>query len=195
MFILPVVIVVGLTVLQFIFIHMGYQRVQTAAIEGACVAAEGGSLEEIEDVVGLALGYMASGPGAGHVIDDELEGFEVIRQVIDGDDDDEVSIGDTVEISVRIPMKRVSTNYLGLFGGSVDQLHIRSVVKKRIVGPRGICDDDDDADDDDDGGADDDDGGGFDNDVDDDDGTSGDDDDDGTSGVPGDNDEEEPGGD
>lgn len=132
LFVLPILMITGLVVLQFILIHTAYQRVQTAAIEGACISANGGTMAQTEDVVGLGLGYLASGPGAGHVINADLEGFEMVRQFIDTNGNGTVNVGDTVEVSVRIPMKRVSTNYLGLLGGAVDLLHLRSVVKKRI---------------------------------------------------------------
>ncbi len=88
LFVLPVLIGVSLIILQFILIHAAYQRVQTAAIEGACLAAEGASMDDIEDAVGLALGYLAVGPGHAHIANaNEVVGFEVQRQFVDADGD------------------------------------------------------------------------------------------------------------
>lgn len=120
-FILPILVYVCLVVIQFMAIYAAYQRVQMAAIEGATIAAEGGSMNNVEDAVGLALGYVASG------------GFETTRQYVDEDGNSAVQAKtDHVVVGVRIPMNRVSTNYLGLLGGSVDQLQIRSVVKQKL---------------------------------------------------------------
>lgn len=119
--ILPILVYVCLVVIQFMAIYAAYQRVQMAAIEGATIAAEGGSMNNVEDAVGLALGYVASG------------GFETTRQYVDEDGNSAVQAKtDHVVVGVRIPMNRVSTNYLGLLGGSVDQLQIRSVVKQKL---------------------------------------------------------------
>lgn len=120
-FVLPILVYVCLVVIQFMAIYAAYQRVQMAAIEGATIAAEGGSMNNVEDAVGLALGYVASG------------GFETTRQYVDEDGNLAVQAKtDHVVVGVRIPMNRVSTNYLGLLGGSVDQLQIRSVVKQKL---------------------------------------------------------------
>lgn len=120
-FVLPILIYVALVVMQFIAIYAAYQRVQTAAIEGANIASEGGSMDNVEDVIGLALGHLASG------------GFEATRQYVDEDGDTAVeAMTDHVVVGVRIPMNRVITNYLGLLGGSVDQLQVRSVVKEKL---------------------------------------------------------------
>ena len=121
LFVLPILIYVALIVMQFMAIYSAYQRVQNAAIEGAIVAAQGGTMDEVEDAVGLALGYLASG------------GFEVTRQYVDTDGDTLIeAITDHVVVGVRIPMNRVITNYLGLLGGDVDTLQIRSVVKQTL---------------------------------------------------------------
>ena len=85
-------------------------------------------MDEVEDAVGLALGYLAGG------------GFELTRQYVDADSNTLIEpVTDYVVVGVRIPMDRASTNYLGLLGGAVDQLQIRSVIsgtmKTAIPGP------------------------------------------------------------
>jgi len=122
LFVLPVILSVGLVSVQLILIHTAYQRVQSAAIEGACVAAAGGDMDEIEDAVGLSLGYLA---GAG---------FELTREYVTAvTSPTGIPIGDRVAIGVRIPMGNVTTNYLGLLGGSVNDLHVRSVAIKTLT--------------------------------------------------------------
>lgn len=131
-FIFPLFLAVGLVVYQFLLIHAAYTRVQLAAIEGAHIAASGGTISQVEDAVGLALGYLAVGPGAAHISQsNEVVGFELIRQFVDTDGNGTIDpCVDFVVVGVRIPMNRVSTNYLGLLcGGSVDGLQLRSVVK------------------------------------------------------------------
>lgn len=121
MFVLPILVFVALVLMQFIAIYAAYQRVQTAAIEGAWIASGGGVMDDVEDAVGLALGHLASG------------GFEVSRQYINSGGDPSIEAKeDHVVVGVRIPMNRVITNYLGLLGGNVDQLQIRSVVKMKL---------------------------------------------------------------
>jgi hypothetical protein len=121
MFVLPILIYVALIIVQFMAIFAAYQRVQTAAIEGSSIAAQGGTMDEVEDAVGLALGYLAGG------------GFEVTRQYVDADSDTMIeATDDHVVVGVRIPMNRAMTNYLGLLGGDVDLLQIRSVVKRKL---------------------------------------------------------------
>ena len=120
-FVLPILIYVALIVMQFIATYAAYQRVQMAAIEGASIASAGGTMNNVEDAVGLALGHLASG------------GFEATRQYVDEDGNAAInSMTDHVVVGVRIPMNRVITNYLGLLGGGVDQLQIRSVVKQKL---------------------------------------------------------------
>lgn len=134
-FIFPLFVAVGLVVYQFLLIYAAYTRVQQAAIEGARLAAQGATIQQVEDAVGLALGYLAVGPGAAHITAaNEIVGFELIQQFVDTDNDGMISpCTDYVAVGVRIPMNRVSTNYLGLLcGGSVDGLQLRSVVKMAI---------------------------------------------------------------
>lgn len=121
LFVLPVILIVGLVSAQLILIHTAYQRVQTAAIEGACVAAAGGDMAEIEDAVGLSLGDLGSN-------------FEVTRQYKTSTiAPATIPAGDPVVVAVRIPMAGASTNYLGLLGGSVNDLQLRSVVTKTLT--------------------------------------------------------------
>lgn len=131
-FIFPLFVAVGLIVYQFLLIYSAYTRVQLAAIEGARLAAQGGTITQVEDAIGLALGYLAVGPGAAHIsAPNEVVGFEFIQQFVDTNNNGTIEpCIDYVAVGVRIPMNRVSTNYLGLLcGGSVDGLQLRSVVK------------------------------------------------------------------
>ena len=123
-FVLPAILFVGLIVVQLILIHTAYQRVQAAAIEGAFVASAGGDMDEIEDAVGLSLGYLA---GASFELNREY-----ITAVVPPAD---VPAGDRVAVGVRIPMGNVTTNYLGLLGGSLNSLQVNSVAIRTLTVP------------------------------------------------------------
>lgn len=126
-FILPVFVIVGLIIIQFIIIHAAYERVQSAALAGAELAAEGEDIDSVHSGVGLVLGFMAGD-------------YQTQMQYVDEDGDfsstppDNVieETDDYVAVGVRFPMGLVTTNYLGLLGGSVNDLQIQAIVCKKM---------------------------------------------------------------
>jgi hypothetical protein len=119
LFVLPLLIITGLIVAQFIMIVAADHRVQTAAITAADLAANGASAAQIHQEAGLVLTYL------GAEYQTEIEYLEL------GGDPDLIDAGiDQVVVGVRIPMGLVSTNYLGLAGASVNGLHVRSVSQR-----------------------------------------------------------------
>jgi hypothetical protein len=120
LFVLPLVLYTGLIIVQAILIHTAYQRVQTAATAAAELASCGLPHEAVHQEAGRVLGFLGC--------DYETE-YEIVDLNGNGQPDNCV---DVACVGVRIPMGAASINYLGLLGGNVKKLHIRSVVCKQL---------------------------------------------------------------
>lgn len=120
LFILPLVLYTGLIIVQALLIHTAYARVQTAATAAAELAACGLPHEAVHQEAGRVLGYLGSN-------------YETEYEIVDlnGNGQPDTCV-DVASVGVRIPMGLVSINYLGLLGGNVKDLHIRSVVSKQL---------------------------------------------------------------
>jgi hypothetical protein len=120
LFVLPLVLYTGLIIVQAILIHTAYQRVQTAATAAAELAACGLPHEAVHQEAGRVLGFLAGN-------------YETEYEIVDlnGNGQPDTCV-DVATVGVRIPMGAVSVNYLGLLGGCVNDLHIRSVVSKQL---------------------------------------------------------------
>jgi hypothetical protein len=120
LFVLPLLVILSLVAFQFILIHSAYQRVQGAALAATELAACGQPHQAVHDEAGRVLGLL------GNEYESELEYLDV-------NEDHQIDpCVDTVVVAVRIPMGLASTNYLGLLGASVNDLHIRAVVSRTM---------------------------------------------------------------
>jgi hypothetical protein len=71
--------------------------------------------------------------GAGLVLTPHLSGaYETTVQYRDRNDDSIIDDDDSVIVQVRIPQSIVGHDWLGFFGGTVKDLHLRSVVERRL---------------------------------------------------------------
>ncbi len=122
LFVFPVIIILSLVTLQFILIYSGYFRIQAAAVAGAELAAGGSDVDTVHAQAGLVLGAIVGD-------------YETKMQYVDADGDFGAGPGGTIEenddyvaVAVRMPMAMLSTNYLGLLGGSINDLHVNAAV-------------------------------------------------------------------
>ena len=126
--VLPLAIAIGLAVTQFITIAIAKFRVEVAAAEAAERAAAGKNIDEVHRVAGLVLSPHLQG-----AYQTELEYYDKAEDPNAEGQKGEAGKAepdfDHVIVSVRIPMECASRNWLGFIGGSVKNLHIRSVIK------------------------------------------------------------------
>lgn len=139
MFVLPLLIAVGLALLQLSLVKTAQQRTRAAAehaAECACAAfLAGGGV----DPNGFTAVTNAAYEGAGLMLGYLGGDFCVEVELLDREDND--GIADHVAVAVTIPMHAVSTNYLGLLcGATTDNVRLRSVVIHRCVQLEGCLD-------------------------------------------------------
>ena len=121
LFVLPLIAFTGLVVVQFIQISIAQQRVDAAATAAARVAANGGTYSQIQLEAAGVLLYLGGES-------------EVEIEYIDANSNSTLDkLTDAVVVGVRVPMGLVSINYIGLFGTTVNNLHIRSVVERAML--------------------------------------------------------------
>lgn len=134
--IMPLIIGIALAIVQFILIATANFRVEVAATEAAAVAAKGGNKQEVFKAAGMALGYLS------YDYQVEFEYFDKAAKIEAEGDTPDPNDGkskmadpgvDFVTVSVRIPMENASHNWLGFLGGSVKNLHLRSVITRTIT--------------------------------------------------------------
>lgn len=118
---MPLVVGVSMVIIQFILLASARARVDAAALEGARLAALGETHAEVHEGVGMVLSPHLSGA------------YETVLQYRNKKDSEaKIDDEDSVIVQVRIPQSIVGHNWLGFFGGEVTDLHLRSVVERRI---------------------------------------------------------------
>lgn len=125
--VLPVLVLVGLLLQQWILLGAAQWRVLHAARLGTRVAVRGGSMQQIHDQAGLVLGYL------GGDYRTQREFFDVWDESANAAGSDGlITQGDQVAVGVTIPMALVSTNYMGMLGVNVNDLRLREVILKEM---------------------------------------------------------------
>jgi hypothetical protein len=132
LFVLPLVLFVGLALVQWNLLKTVQERLHVAAERAAVCAcccqsvdvsqasSVDAAADRAHDCAGLVLGYL------GGDYKTEIQFF---------DDADSDTLADEVQVGVTIPLAAASTNYMGLLCGiGVDNVRMRAVVRIRCRG-------------------------------------------------------------
>lgn len=128
LFLLPVLVVIGLCLIQLVLLVAARQHVEMAARAAALIASRGASMDVIHDQAGLVLGFL------GGDYKTQREYFDVWDDAAQAAGSDGlITAGDEVAVGVTIPLGLVSTNYMGMLGVNVNDLHVRAVYQRTMT--------------------------------------------------------------